>query len=215
MVAFASLSRDGEIDSLQGAGMGLIRQSRATLIVAWPSPSLPLAALGYLKPYGRYAYQQMVYAVTNAAFHAFVRAGVFTEIGDTTFLIRGIGNDEGTFANIFLYQDKGDGDSSAITARDGALIRAADDDSPMLRLFDGVRLTLRSAAAPRQPDGQDAPPVGVLQFRELRLPLDDGRAEMFRARGIDERELTLTEIWRRQFEPPHRRPPVGHDCRVQ
>ena len=85
----------------------------------------------------------MVYAVTNAAFHAFVRAGVFTEIGDTTFLVRGIGNDEGTFANIFLYQDNGEGDSSTITARDGALIRAAEDGTPMLRLFDGVRLTLR------------------------------------------------------------------------
>ena len=98
-----------------------------------------LRLFGYLKPYGRYAYQAMIYTVGNAALQAFVQAGVFTQFGDTTFLVGAIGREAGSFGQVFVYQDDDDR-STAITARDGTLMRAGEDGAPMLRLFDGVNM---------------------------------------------------------------------------
>lgn len=201
MLAFNRLSRDGEIDALQCAGVGLARQSRAALLVALGVAVITGITLGYLKPYGRYAYQVMVYTVSSAALQAFVQAGVFTQIGDTTFLVHGIGKQADSFARVFVYKDD-DQRSTAITAREGILMRASEDGSPMLRLFDGVRLNENNADTSTRRNSTSNPPVGVLRFDQLNMSLGDGRAPLFRPRGADERELTITELWQRRYTPP-------------
>jgi lipopolysaccharide export system permease protein len=201
MLAFNRLSRDGEIDAIQCAGVSLGRQSRAALLAALGIAIITTVTLGYLKPYGRYAYQSMVFAITNAAFQAFVQAGVFTELEDTTFLVEGAR--AGQFSTVFLYEGNADGGATAVTARNGMLLRPGDEAAPVLRLFDGVRLTVREHdGGTEKSAGQDVPPVGVLRFQELRMTLGEGQAPIFRPRGADEREYTLTELWQRRFEPP-------------
>ena len=148
MIAFNRLSRDGELDALQGSGLSLARLSRAPLLMAAAVAIIAGITFGYLKPYGRYAYQAMIYTVGNAALQAFVQPGVFTQFGDTTFLVGAIGREAGSFAEVFVYQDNDDR-STAITARDGTLTRSAEDGTPVLRLFDGVR-----------PPGGGGPPAG-------------------------------------------------------
>jgi lipopolysaccharide export system permease protein len=200
MSAFNRLSRDGEIDALQGAGVGLARLSRVAVVVALGVAVVTGVTVGYLKPYGRYAYQAMIYTVTNALLQAFVQAGVFTQIGDTTFLVHGFDRENGTFSRIFVYQDNGDR-SAAITASEGMLTRQA-DGVPVLRLFDGIRLTENHDNDARRHGAAASPAVGVLRFDQLRMSLSDARAPMFRPRGIDERELTITELWDRRNAPP-------------
>jgi lipopolysaccharide export system permease protein len=202
MVAFNTLSRDGEIDALQCAGVGLARQSRSTLFVALGVALVTGMTFGYLKPYGRYAYQAMVYTVSNAAFQTFVRAGVFSQIGDTTFHVGSISSSTGEFVKVFLYEDAGEGDATTITARDGTLVRSAESGLPALRLSDGVRLTQRSGEKAVRAGGPDAPPVGVLRFQQLQTTLSAEQSPMFRPRGVDEREFTISEIWTRDFAPP-------------
>ncbi|HYN38457.1 MAG TPA: LPS export ABC transporter permease LptF, partial [Rhodospirillales bacterium] len=199
MVAFNRLSRDGEIDALQCAGVGLGRQCRAALLAAVGVAVITGATLGYLKPYGRYAYQAMVYTVGNAALQAFVQAGVFTQFGDITFLVHAFGKQAGSFAQVFVFQDDDDR-STAISARDGTLTRSTEDGSPVLRLYDGVRLTRTEAARPSRASSD--PPVGVLRFDQLRMVLGDGQAPVFRPRGADEREFNITELWQRRHAPP-------------
>ena len=177
MLAFNRLSRDGEIDAMQGAGVSLARQSRAALLAAIGVAVITMIALGYLKPYGRYAYETLVFTVANATFQAFVQAGVFTHIQDTTFLIKHVRTRDGAFANVFLYEGSDDG-STVVTARSGVLVRPGDEAIPMLRLFDGIRLTIRDDAR------------------------EEGEAKFFRPRGADEREFTVSELWRRRFQPP-------------
>lgn len=201
MLAFNRLSRDGEIDALQGAGVSLARQSRAALLAALGVAAITLITLGYLKPHGRYAYETLVFTVSNAAFHAFVQAGVFTHIQDTTFLIKHVRPGDGAFANVFLYEGTEDG-STVVTARSGVLVGPGDGATPMLRLFDGTRLTVRNDARQgKQADGS-ALPVGVLRFQELRMTLGESETKLFRARGADEREFTLSELWKRRSQPP-------------
>ena len=199
-LAFNKLSRDGEIDTIQCAGVSLARQSRAALLAALGIAIVTMITLGYLKPYGRYAYQSTVFAIKNAAFQAFVQAGVFTKLEDAIFLVEGVR--AGAFSTVFLYESN-DGASTVLTARNGMLLRSADQGAPLLRLFDGVRLTVRGDADRTEPStGQDTRPTGVLRFQELRMTLGEGRAPVFRPRGADEREYTLTELWQRRFEPP-------------
>ena len=201
MLAFNRLSRDGEIDAMQGAGVSLARQSRAALLAAIGVAVITMIALGYLKPYGRYAYETLVFTVANATFQAFVQAGVFTHIQDTTFLIKHVRPGDGAFANVFLYEGS-QGGSTVVTARSGVLARPGDEAIPMLRLFDGIRLTIRDDAREEKQADDRALPVGVLRFQELRMTLGEGEAKFFRPRGADEREFTLSELWRRRFQPP-------------
>jgi len=83
-------------------------------------------------------------------------------------------------------------------------VRTSEEGPPLLRLFDGIRLTLRDGrqAASRPGDGDDGPPTGVLRFAQLRMGLGQDQQRMFRRRGADEREYTLSELWRRQDSPP-------------
>ena len=165
MLAFNRLSRDGEIDAMQGAGVSLARQSRAALLAAIGVAVITMITLGYLKPYGRYAYETLVFTVANATFQAFVQAGVFTHIQDTTFLIKHVRPGDGAFANVFLYEGS-QGGSTVVTARSGVLARPGDEAIPMLRLFDGIRLTIRDDAREEasrrpRPPGRRAPLSGV------------------------------------------------------
>ncbi len=204
MIAFNRFSRDDEIDALQCAGISLARQSAATMVVALLVTAITAATLGYLKPFGRYAYQSMVFAASNAAFQSLVRPGVFIEAGDKTFLISSIGTETGTFSKVFLYEQNSPTESTVITARDGDLVRSGELGPPLLRLFDGIRLTLRDdqQTASRPETSTSGPTPGVLRFTELRMGLGQETQPIFRTRGIDEREFTLSELWRRQNNPP-------------
>jgi lipopolysaccharide export system permease protein len=126
---------------------------------------------------------------------------VFTELEGTTFLVEGVR--AGAFSTVFLHESNADGGTTAVTARNGMLVRPGDQAAPVLRLFDGVRLTVQEDdGGTEKTAGQDAPRVGVLRFQELRMTLGEGQAPIFRPRGADEREYTLTELWQRRFEPP-------------
>jgi lipopolysaccharide export system permease protein len=50
MLAFNRLSRDGEIDAIQCAGVSLARQSRAALVAGLGIAIITMITLGYLKP---------------------------------------------------------------------------------------------------------------------------------------------------------------------
>jgi lipopolysaccharide export system permease protein len=201
MLAFNKLGRDGELDALHAAGVSLKQLVRPALIIALVVTLLSLLINGYLRPYGRYAYQIMLTAVTNTAFQAFVRAGVFTQIGNRTFLIEGVRSDGSQFERVFMFQSDNDGRDVAIAARDGSFARAEADGPPIIRLFNGVRMELRP---PANPAGAGIPLDGltVLRFGELRADLGTETALMLRDRGADERELTLTELWQRRNTPP-------------
>jgi lipopolysaccharide export system permease protein len=199
MIAFNQLGRNSELDAFQTGGVGLWRQARAAFLLALIVMAITALTLGYLKPFGRYAYQSAVFVVTKAAFHVLLRAGVFTEFGDGTFLIDEIRSSDGTLVGVFFYEAREGGGSSVITARTGALARGADGGLPILRLFEGERISVAPPADGKAAEGQS---FGVLHFAELRKVLTDEGASLFRPRGLDEREFTLTELWQNRKTPP-------------
>lgn len=212
LIAFNRLSRDGELEAMYAASIGLPRLARPALGAALVLTVVAAITIGYLQPYGRYAYQSMVFAMSNASFHAFLRAGVFAQVDGTSFLIEEIRPDGVGFGRIFIHEQIEDGESVAITALGGRLELDTAETKPVLRLSDGVRMVVKEPEAPETqateateetPAGEPPPPsINVLQFDELQTELGRDTAQLFRARGKDEREFTLWELWQRRFDPP-------------
>ena len=197
MFGFNKMTRDGEVDAMQAAGLSLARQLRPAMAVAIAVMVVNTAMESYLRPYSRYAYQQVVYAVSKAALHASVRAGVFARVGNVTFLIQDIGADGVSLRRVFLYESDAEGEgASAVAAKGGDLIRAEEDGPPILRLFEGLRLSRHTGGT--EPGTRSS----ALRFQELRTVLHEEHAMMFRPRGAHEREMTIVELWRQKDHPP-------------
>jgi lipopolysaccharide export system permease protein len=203
MFAFGRLSRDGETGALLAAGVGLSRQARPVLALASIIALFSVVVHGYMKPYGRYAYQALVFVVTDATIQAFVRTGVFSRLGDTTFLVEGLSDDGARFKRVFVYEDKTGNEAAVIAAQNGSLLRTEIGTPPTLSLSDGIRL-MTSAPVGDEGDEKDSAELGadVLQFDQLRTQLGSGVAQTFRPRGKDEREMTVDELWDRRHDPP-------------
>jgi lipopolysaccharide export system permease protein len=203
LIGFNQLSRDGELDALQAAGISRLRLLRSALIAAVAMTMIAAVILGYLKPYGRYAFQAIIYTISNASIQSLVRANVFTQLGSTTLLVQEIRAEEAGFGRVFIVEGDDDGQSerTVITAHRGKLAQPAMDEPPVLRLFDGIRMTLPAdpAVAPASPDGGA---FGIVRFDELRTGIGDDEFRVFRPRGKDERELTVTELRQQRETPP-------------
>jgi lipopolysaccharide export system permease protein len=190
VLAFTRMSQDSELDALFSAGIGLHRLIRPVLLMTSVFFLLAVFIFNTLQPHGRYAYREMIFAVKNAAVHAAIKAGVFTTAGDTTFLIGGISGDRETFSKIFVYKEDEDGASEVTTATQGNLDTSSTTGPPVAHLVDGLRMSM-----PKTED-QAEKRAAVLRFDEFRVPLAGSGFSSFRARGRDERELTLVELWR-------------------
>ncbi len=208
LIGFNQLSRDGELDALQAAGISRLRQLKAALFAAVAMMVIAAVIFGYLKPYGRYAFQAIIYTITNASLQSLVRAGVFAELGGTTLLVQDIRPDEAGFSKVFIVQggnDAGgpaqDGDRTVITASRGRLAQGPLDQPPILRLFDGIRMTL-PADKVASSASSDGGALGIVRFEELRTGIGGDQFRVFRPRGNDEREMTITELWQRRGSPP-------------
>jgi lipopolysaccharide export system permease protein len=196
------LARDGEIGAIQAAGRGLYRLLRPVLVLSIVLTIAAALVIGYFKPFGRYAYQSMVFAVSNAALHAFVRSGIFSQFSGVTFLIDRIQPDGARFDRVFLYDNRVVDETVVLSAREGALARseATSQSPPIIRLFRGIRVAFEPT-----PEGEGVPAaagVSILRFDEYRTILGDNQSLLFRPRGEDERELSLEELWQRRFDPP-------------
>ena len=206
LIGFSRLRRDGELEAMHGASIGLRRLARPAHTTAWVLTIVSAITIGYLQPHGRYAYQSMVFAISNASFHAFLRAGVFAQADGTSFLIEEIRPDGVGFGKVFIHEQTEDGESIAITARGGRLGYDTVESLPMLRLADGVRLQIKRPEPGEAADAADGEPplpsITVLRFDELRTDLGHEATDLFRPRGKDEREFTLWELWQRRFDPP-------------
>lgn len=208
LIGFNHLSRDGELDALQAAGISRFRQLRAAMFAAVAMMAIAAVIFGYLKPYGRYAFQAIIYTITNASLQSLVRAGVFAELGDTTLLVQDIRPDEAGFSEVFIVQGgdesgaaEQDGDRTVITASHGRLAQGPIDQPPILHLFDGIRMTLPAREAVSTA-GSDSGAFGIVRFEELRTGIGGGELSVFRPRGKDEREMTITELWQQRDHPP-------------
>lgn len=199
LLAFGRLHQNRELDALGSAGVGLRRLVYPVLLLALLLTAISAANFAVGQPYARYIYRALVRDVAEAAANVYLQERTFMEVKGVTFMAERSWRDSHEFAGIFIYEEKESGETTALTARRGSLNAAPQGEQSTLFLLDGVRLE----AAPPPAAGGEAPgAAGVLKFDQFQIPIDLAGQKAFRPRGNDERELTLTELWRDRDAPP-------------
>jgi len=199
LLAFSGMHQRNEIYALGSGGLGLHTLLRPVLTLAGFLTLLSLLNAALIQPNARYLYRSLIHDLSNTAATAFLQDGVFLEADGYTFMAKEIGHDRTYFSNVFIYEDGKAGGSRVITAKEGRIVPTAKPGETILNLIAGeiMRIEPGMWSAARQP-GQD---FDILTFGRMELPINLGAARAFRKRGIDERELTLVELWSHRHSP--------------
>lgn len=191
LIGFNKLSKDSELDAFQASGISLARLNRPVMVLSAGIMMLSFVIFGLLQPYSRYAYRAIMFAISNVQVFYLAEEGVFMQAGSRTFILDKLSRENSEFRKIFIFDYKGKDGSETITAAGGRLIEVSPTDRPVLRLENGHRLRITAwpdAASP-------PPPPAVGQFTRADTPLGRAGSTPFRARGGDEREMTMRELW--------------------
>jgi lipopolysaccharide export system permease protein len=193
LFGFNRLSRDSEIDAFLASGVGLHRLIRPVVMLAFVLTCISLVIFGWLQPYARSAYRNVLFTVKNVEVFYLAEEGVFMQAGTRTFILDSLSRVDGSFQKIFLFDNRGAKGSETITAASGRLVPDPTGQRPILHLEKGHRIEL-----PANPNHGTAgpPPAAVVgDFAFADTPLGKLSERLMRKRGIDERELTLPELF--------------------
>jgi lipopolysaccharide export system permease protein len=196
MLTFNRLNRDNEFAVMTAAGVGLRRMMAPVAGLALVLVVIAAFTLSYLQPLARYAYRSLIHTLAHASLSAAVKEGTFAHADGMTFIAESASRDGRNLRRVFVYEETDDGGSFVTTANDATLHRAADGQGSVLVLQDGRRSKIK-----REGGG------GTLRFDRFQWPITTSEVE-FRARGKDERELTLPELWAATDTPPARIDPA-------
>lgn len=204
LLVFSRLSRDGELDAMAAAGLGLHGLLRPLLAIALVLLAVNAVVVSHLQPYGRYAYRAALFALSNVSFLALLREGSFVTLAGTTYTVETLSPERDRFTGLLLFTRTKDGDTLIVTARRGRILPAEGDQPIILDLEDGVHQFVPAAAAASaggETTGARPPESTTVRFRTFRTDVRGGEPKPFRPRGEDERELTLPELWKALDRP--------------
>lgn len=200
LFGFNKLSKDSEIDAFLAGGAGLHRLARPVIGLSIVLSLVSLVIFGWLQPHTRYAYRAVLYSVKNVEVFYLAEEGVFMQAGTRTFILDKLERGSNTFERIFLFDYRGAAGSETVTSTNGSLIEIPNDPRPILRLQNGHRLKLEGF--PHTATNETLPASTSGTFTQVDTPLGKISGTVFRPRGIDERELTMTELLAQLHNPP-------------
>jgi lipopolysaccharide export system permease protein len=199
LLGFGKMSANSETDAFMASGVGLNRMARPVILLGALLAAVSLIIMGWVQPHARYAYRSVVFDVQNVDVFYLAEEGVFMQAGDRTFIIDRLDRSKNAFEHAFIYQDKGAAGSDTVTAARGMLIENPSGQRPTLQLADGHRLSFELPPSV----GSPTPVVGeTTEFSMADTPLGRISKDIFRPRGEDERELTITELFAALDQPP-------------
>lgn len=185
LLAFRSLSLTSEFDAMMAGGAGLPRLLRPLIALSVVLCLIDFWLIGFQQPYSRYAYRQLEFELRSGALGASIEVGKFVEISDGILLRVGDSRDQGReLLNLFMRRGVGSSREIAASARRGAFFATDNDQTILLRLYDG-RLTDFDPSLPKP---------RVLSFQSQDVVVDLPTIETFRRRGGEEIEMTLAEL---------------------
>ncbi len=193
LFGFNKMSKDSELDAFLAAGVGLGRLTRPVCMISVVLAVNAALMFGWIQPYSLYAYRATVYALANVDVFYLAEEGVFMQTGKRTFILDKLERRNNSFEHIFMYDDNGNGGSETITALNGRLVENPANSRPLLRLDDGHRMELKARNPTAATTALEPPVVG--DFKSADVALGDLSERLFRPRGRNERELTLTELY--------------------
>lgn len=190
-IVITRLSDGSEIDALLASGQSLERIAAPFVAVGLLLTLFSLLVLGYMQPYGRYAYRAVMHAAINAGWNGRLAGGAF--IDDSGSLLTADSADLAgqRLTRVFIRRLDARGREEIITAASADLSLDESGKTVTMGLRDGRRIAHDSTGAYRN-----------LAFDSLttQTPLA-AAAALLRSRGGDERELTLGELARQAKAP--------------
>jgi lipopolysaccharide export system permease protein len=195
LVTMGRLSRDGELDAMLASGAGFFAVLRPIFILAGIVALINFAVQSHVQPYSRYAYRAAVFALSNVSFEALLKERQFVSIGDTTYLVNRLDEEEEAFEGLFLVNQQPDGALLTVTAERGRVIPATGTQPVTLELENGVQ---HYTPAPVEEGGA---PATTLRFRTFLSDLTGAQPSALTPRGEHEREYTIPELWVSEGDP--------------
>lgn len=181
----ARMDADSELDALRGAGVPLSRACRAFFVLAVALTAAALVVVGWLQPLGRYEYRALAHAVGQQVWDGKLPAGTLVKASEGLLISAERVEGGGTrLERVFMRQLDQDGILAVTTASAGRMVMATDRVHMRIQLEDGVQLRLN-----RNGRTQVVGFTGLTDMVAVRVV-----PEPFRARGAEERELTLPEL---------------------
>lgn len=183
-IVITRLSDGSETDALLASGFSLTRLSVPFVGLGVTLMALSIVVFGYAQPYSRYAYRAIMHSAATAGWNGQIQAGAFVSDGDVTMTADEADLKGQRLEHLFIRRLTPEGREETITAEAADLTVSPDGATVTLNLRNGRRV-IQTATG-----GYD-----ILQFQSFvtQAPLAGSQA-LLRARGGDERELTLTEL---------------------
>lgn len=185
VVVVNRMNQASEIDALLAAGVSLTRLAAPYLCLAAALTGVSLLVFGFLQPYSRYAYRAVLHTAQNAGWNGLVPAEtILSPSRDLTMTTDEADAAGQQLSRIFIRRITDKGREEITTASMAEVRRTTDGKNVRLELKDGQQLRFNAEGRPE-----------VLSFKTftMQLPMT-GPAKLLRARGGDERELTLLEL---------------------
>jgi len=183
-IVITRLSDGSETDALLASGFSLTRLAAPFVALGVALMVLSIVVFGYAQPYSRYAYRAIMHSAATAGWNGQIQAGAFVMDGDVVMTADEADLKGQRLERLFIRRLSPEGREETITAERADLTVSPDGATVTLDLRNGRRV-LQTAAG-----GYD-----ILQFQSFvtEAPLAGSQA-LLRARGGDERELTLNEL---------------------
>lgn len=185
LVVVNRLNQASEVDAFLAAGVSLTRLAAPYIVLASALTVVSLLVFGFLQPYSRYAYRAVLHSAQNAGWNGLVQAEtILIPSKDLTMTTDEADAAGQQLSHIFIRRITDKGREEITTAEMAEVRRMEDGQSVRLELQNGQQLRFNEKGRPE-----------VLSFKAftMQLPLT-GPARLLRARGGDERELTLFEL---------------------
>jgi lipopolysaccharide export system permease protein len=183
-VVIVRLNDGSEVDALLAGGVSLTRLAAPFIALGLVLAIVSLAVFGYVQPYSRYAYRAVMHAAANAGWNGELQAGAFVT-DDNTIMTADQADPTGERLERLFIRRIGDGGREEVITAESAELRVSSDGTSVTLTLHNGRRTLETASGT----------YDILQFGSFVTDAKlAGAAALLRARGGDERELTLGEL---------------------
>ena len=189
-IVITRLDDGSEIEAFLASGVSLTRMAAPYVALGLVLMSLSLVVFGYMQPYSRYAYRAVLHAAVNAGWNGRLSGGAFvTDAG--TIMTADSASLEGRRLQRLFIRRPVNGGEEVITAGSAQLVVPPDGKQVTLVLKNGVRIGQSKGGT-----------FDTVRFDSFVMQTSlSGAAALMRARGGDERELTLGELANEARQP--------------
>lgn len=184
--AISRLSVGAELEAMLASGVSMRAVTRPLIALGCVLMILSIAVVGYIAPYCRYSYRDIINSSVAYAWRAHAPAATFISVKDGLTITADEVDKTGRELTGVFIQNRENGGDVVTSSAAGTLELTPDKSQIQLKLHNGVIV--------RDYGGQARP--SSVRFQELVFDKKfELQAPPFRPRGGSERELTLTELW--------------------